>query len=357
MTSQRFRRSALAGALLAALLIPVAAVGMPSPAAAYFPCTNPLAPPLKEMTVERISGSDRYETAVAVSRTAFEPQICEIYVASGEGFADALAGAARASFADPAPLLLIGRNHIPPSVRREIARLNPVSIYVLGGNAAVSPSVRAQLEAIPGRGEVVLIDGPDRYATAAYVSNIGGADTPMFFASGENFPDALSAASMVGSTLGSILLVPRTGVPTVVREAIAERSPKKVTVLGGTGAIDDSVVRELRQLTSRSVSRIGGSDRYETAVAVSKSDVMADSSRVYIVSGRNFPDALGVAPRAALSRSPVLLVEPNSIPASVKQELRRLKPTHIVIVGGPGAVSAAVERDLQNYLIPLSQRE
>lgn len=320
-------------------------------ASAYMPCTNAKAPPLKEMTVERISGVDRYETAVAASRAGFNGPICFVYVASGEDFADALAGASRAAFANTSPLLLVRKDHVPAAVRREIARLDPVHIMVLGGNGAISPATRAQLDAIPGRGDVVLIDGPDRYATAVAMA---GVETrkPMFLASGQTFPDALSAASMVGASYGTLLLTPQHALPSVVRHAVVEKRPSSITVLGGPGAVSDSVVRDLRSLSGRTVSRIAGADRYETAVAVSRA-YDSFTERVYIVSGATFPDALGVAPLARLSRSAVLLVEPNRIPPSVKKELERLSPTHIVIVGGTGAVSASVERELRGYVRPL----
>ena len=70
---------------------------------------------------------------------------------------------------------------------------------------------------------------------------------------------------------------------------------------------------------------------------------------VYVATGENFPDALGAAPAAALGRAPILLVAKDSIPTATADELMRLDPDRIVIVGGTGVISAAVEAALGAY--------
>lgn len=67
---------------------------------------------------------------------------------------------------------------------------------------------------------------------------------------------------------------------------------------------------------------------------------------VYIVTGENFPDALGVGPASALDRGPILMVTKTSIPAPTKNELSRLSPDRIVVVGGTAVISASIESQL-----------
>ncbi|HEX4897443.1 MAG TPA: cell wall-binding repeat-containing protein, partial [Candidatus Limnocylindrales bacterium] len=104
-----------------------------------------------------------------------------------------------------------------------------------------------------------------------------------------------------------------------------------------------------------SLSRVAGADRYSTAVAIS-STFAPGVSAAYIAVGTDFPDALSGAAAAGVNRDPVLLVTPNSIPASVGAELTRLAPARIVILGGPGAVSAGVEAALDGYTTGPVQR-
>ena len=70
---------------------------------------------------------------------------------------------------------------------------------------------------------------------------------------------------------------------------------------------------------------------------------------VYIVTGENFPDALGVGPASALARGPILFVKSTSIPGPTKTELSRLKPDHIVVVGGTAVISTSVESQLKAW--------
>ena len=91
------------------------------------------------------------------------------------------------------------------------------------------------------------------------------------------------------------------------------------------------------------VTRLGGADRYATAVAVSAATYSPGVSVAYLASGTGFADALAGAPAAGMQGGPVLLVTPTSIPAVVVAELTRLHPARIVILGGTGAVSGAVQ--------------
>ncbi|MFB2584639.1 cell wall-binding repeat-containing protein [Herbiconiux liukaitaii] len=94
--------------------------------------------------------------------------------------------------------------------------------------------------------------------------------------------------------------------------------------------------------TSIATDRIGGADRYAVSVGVSQAAHPAGASVAYVVSGTGFADALSAGPVAAAQQGPVLLTPPDALPSAVAQELRRLAPERIVVVGGPASVSEAV---------------
>ncbi|MBX9471218.1 cell wall-binding repeat-containing protein [Microcella sp.] len=98
-----------------------------------------------------------------------------------------------------------------------------------------------------------------------------------------------------------------------------------------------------------SVSRLAGADRYATSAAISAANYAAEAPVAYIASGAEFPDALSGAPVAGMQEGPVLLVRLTSIPDVVKAELNRLQPSRIVVLGGTGVVSSAVQTALQGY--------
>jgi len=62
----------------------------------------------------------------------------------------------------------------------------------------------------------------------------------------------------------------------------------------------------------------------------------------YIVSDTSFADALVAGAAAAAARAPILIVSHDGVPAATAQELSRLRPASIVIVGGPFAISEKV---------------
>ena len=91
---------------------------------------------LPENEVARLYGTDRYTTAVAVSDVFFFTGASKVFIASGANYPDALAGAAVAG-PQGAPLLLVPPGStIPLAVDRELRRLAPTDIYVLGGPAS-----------------------------------------------------------------------------------------------------------------------------------------------------------------------------------------------------------------------------
>jgi putative cell wall-binding protein len=97
------------------------------------------------------------------------------------------------------------------------------------------------------------------------------------------------------------------------------------------------------------VERQYGSTRYETSAATSEDAFAPGVPAVYVATGRNFPDALSAGVAAGLHSSPIILVEPNSLPALAVTELERLNPGRIVLVGGNGVVSDYVAGLIARY--------
>jgi putative cell wall-binding protein len=100
--------------------------------------------------------------------------------------------------------------------------------------------------------------------------------------------------------------------------------------------------------------RHSGADRFATGTAITKQMFPVGETWtvpvVYIANGLNYPDALAAGPSAAHLGGALLLVRPTEIPAVVAAELERLQPGRIVIVGGVGAVSSAVESQLGSFV-------
>jgi putative cell wall-binding protein len=118
-------------------------------------------------------------------------------------------------------------------------------------------------------------------------------------------------------------------------------------IIGGKAVVGSLVQSRLTDCEATGpVKRIAGETRYETAAAVSIEFNTDPStiSRVFVVTGTNFPDALSVGPIAGMSGTPILLTKPTSLPGATRDELVRLSPDEIVVVGGPAAISDSVFR-------------
>jgi SpoIID/LytB domain protein len=195
--------------------------------------------------VTRVSGPDRYGTAAQISSQSFAPGVGAVYVASGDAFPDALAGAAVAA-ASQAPVLLTRAGQLPPATAKELDRLKPVSIVVLGGESAVSNSVKDQIAAFAQGGGVLRISGADRYETASAVASTLLPDaTSAYVANGLQFPDALAGAALAGRNGSPVLLTAPRSLPGATVAALQQQQPTAITVLGGTAVVSASVASEL----------------------------------------------------------------------------------------------------------------
>jgi len=203
--------------------------------------------PYADDGMHREAGVNVFHRAALVSRNTFAPNVPVVYVATAANFADALAGGAAGAF-NRGPLLFVERDGIPVDPRTELQRLRPQRIVVLGGPAAVSHSVLAQLAQYSPR--VDRIAGVDRYETAALVAEsefaaakVNGSVGAAIVATGRTFPDAVTA----GAAGHPVLLVPPTGpIPPRVQQALSSLRPLSLVVMGGPGAVSDETLASIR---------------------------------------------------------------------------------------------------------------
>lgn len=192
------------------------------------------------------------------------------------------------------------------------------------------------------------IAGADRYATAVSLSSGASPGGTVIVATGTSFADALAGGPAAAALDGPVLLVSRDAVPSSTAARLRALSPERILVLGGEAAVSASTFAALGEYADE-VERIAGPDRFTTAANISAEAFSPLVPVVYIATGRSFADALAGAAAGARQGGPVLLVEPGSLPGPTAAELRRLLPPSIVILGGTGAVSAAVESELRTY--------
>ncbi len=295
----------------------------------------------------RYAGAGRYQTSVAISKT-FAPGASVAYVASGENFPDALAAAPAAADAG-GPLLITASTSLPAEIKAELIRLEPTRIVVVGGTAAVSQAVYDELAGVTGSGGIKRVSGADRYATArAIVTDHWGSATVnrVYVASGENFPDALSAAAAAGAMGVPVITVAgsATDLDPAVSTLIESLGATEIAVAGGTSAVSAGVFSDLSAVPGVTATwRYAGANRYATGAAINH-DAFSGSDLVYVASGNNFPDALSGAAIAGRDKAPLYIVPGTCITRSVVDDIRNFGATKVTVLGGTAVVSVDLSK-------------
>jgi len=169
-------------------------------------------------------------------------------------------------------------------------------------------------------------------------------------ASGQDYPDALAVAPIAASDGAPLLLVRRDAIPTETAAALKRLNPKRIVVLGGTGAVDSATIKALKAYAGvDGIARLGGADRYETArLAIRDHWAPGSADVIYIASGRDYPDALSAAAAAGAQDAPVLSVDGSAkkLDADTVALITELGATKILIAGGSGVVSNGIQTAL-----------
>jgi PKD repeat protein len=282
--------------------------------------------------MSRLSGADRFGTAVAISQASFpNGGAGAVVLARGDDYPDALVGASLAA-AKNAPVLLTVGDALSSDTATELQRvLAPGgTVYILGGLDSVPDSVATQVTALGYT--VVRYAGANRFATAVQVADALNDPSTVLLASGTNFPDALSAGAAAAKVGGVVLLTDGTTLPAETSAYLAAHATK-VYAIGGPAAAADSAATPLV-----------GTNRYETSLDVAQL-FFSMPGVLGFASGEAFPDALAGAALLAHEGAPLILTAPTALPAVVDTYLVSLTGTSTTtyIFGGDNAVSTAVQ--------------
>lgn len=164
------------------------------------------------LTVHRLGGGDRYETAAHITRRLGPAP--EVALASGETFADALAAGALAASPDRVPTLLTMRDGLPIVTEQALTQVGAQKVTIVGDKTAVSKHVEDRLTTLGY--DIERLAGPTRYETAALVGGealrrITAPTLPVVIATGDDFSDTLAAAALAARLDGLLVTLPRQG--------------------------------------------------------------------------------------------------------------------------------------------------
>ena len=198
------------------------------------------------IAVGRLGGENRYETSIKVANEVGNEG--KLFVATGEGFADALSISTVASV-NKSPIILTPKNNLTNDIKDYISKNKIEKTYVVGGTGVVSEKVFNELP------NSERIQGKDRYETNENVINKFKNSLDLripYVATGEAFPDALSGAGVANRKKSPIILtapnvkqstknlISNNLISTVERPGV-----EQPIILGGQAVVSDSTLKEL----------------------------------------------------------------------------------------------------------------
>lgn len=118
----------------------------------------------------------------------------------------------------------------------------------------------------------------------------------------------------------------------------------------GWGVVDAEAAMQMAvsQYPSATWRRIDGDNRYETARKLIETGWTRNScSTVIVATGDSYPDALAGASLAGVYDCPIVLTSGESLSEDASIAIRRLGADHVIVLGGPSAVSATAYTSIE----------
>jgi alpha-tubulin suppressor-like RCC1 family protein/putative cell wall-binding protein len=308
--------------------------------------------------ISRIAGQDHYQTSVAIAEAYNNNGDCgNVILASGDSFPDALSASILSKKLN-APILLVGTtvnassdafNYISTNVS------NTGTVYIMGGTGVIGPDFETKLTSM-GYSNIKRLGGTDRYDTNMLLVNEVNVTqgTPVFIASGENFPDALSISSFSGSKQYPTLLVGADYLPDKTKGYLLSEKPSAIYIAGGTSVVSQDIENQINALVpSATVTRLAGDDRFGTNAAVLNEFSPAPDT-IYIASGDDFPDVLAGSALVAKTGNPIILVDNqlSTLPSAVEAYLKKISGSgiepNLIALGSSDVISNILCQQVEN---------
>ncbi|MDE0135117.1 MAG: cell wall-binding repeat-containing protein [Acidimicrobiaceae bacterium] len=251
--------------------------------------------------------------------------------------------------------------------------LSVVSVLVwLAGVLVLPATVVGAAESDGSDVSLTRYGGADRYATSLLIAEAvaveaGGSLANVVLVSGERWADAVVAAPLAASLAAPVLMTPPDELRADALEFLRRMGVSKAVVVGpeagggrhGPGRGVSAEVFEALGAAGIAAGRVSGDDRFGTGVAAAEQVTPGDMGTLgrtaVIASGDVFADALVAGPFAARGIHPVLLTPPGELHAEVASYLGDAAISHVVLMGGPAALSGIVEQAVEGLGMSVSR--
>ncbi|MBY2231079.1 cell wall-binding protein Cwp14 [Clostridioides difficile] len=192
--------------------------------------------------------------------------------------------------------------------------------------------------------------GQDRYQTAVEVSKKGWSSAnEAVVVNSESIVDALAVTPFAKLKNAPILLTEKNNLNSQTEKELKRLGVKKVYIIGLSSSVSNDVQKQLES-NNLTTERVGGSDRYQTALSIAKKiEGLKDISEIAVVNGYiGLADAVSIASVAATNGMVILPVSDTSGISSFKDFIESKNINKSYIIGSTNAVSDKIKQSLPN---------
>lgn len=190
--------------------------------------------------------------------------------------------------------------------------------------------------------EALRLSGSNRIATSIAISQkyFDATTNTVYIANGWRYADALTAGPAAARDEAPLLLTEPHTLSAPMMDEIRRLSPKNIKIVGGSDVVSTEVENQLKGMGQGVVTRLAGTDRVGTAIAVSRQWATVDTA--YVAYGWGFPDALSGGSGAAKQGAPLLLSMSNDLTDPTIERLKALGVKNIKLIGGTKVLNGTV---------------
>jgi uncharacterized protein YjdB len=194
----------------------------------------------------------------------------------------------------------------------------------------------------------IRLGGANRYETSAAISKSGwpNGSTYAVLATGNDYPDALSAAPLAKKYSAPILLADTNSMPQSTLDEIKRLNTNHIFICGGTGVVSKTIENQLNTM-GITTERLQGTDRYGTSVAIANK-LGAVSGELIVASGYDWSDALSASSIAAKMGISIILTDKDVLPDSTNSFIGTRSFSKAYILGSTDLISNIVANKFPN---------
>ncbi len=277
--------------------------------------------------VKRVAPANRFAGSAGVSRRGWPRGARRVVVAPANNHYDPMVAASLAGTVR-GPLLLTRTRSVPPKVRRELRRLDPDRIFVVGD---VRRRVVTRLRDVAA---VARVGRGNRYATSVAVARraavLGARRRTVIVAGGRAPATNLGAAAMAAGRRYPLLLTRRSGDRLRLQRRVRELGARRTLVIGDRSAVSAGTVRKLPRM--KRLARSGPVGTTAAVAAAARRHGLRGSP--VLINRKNRLTASYAGVWAGVRRdAPLLVTSGRELADPTAWWFKRYEPRRAVVVG------------------------